>query len=39
VTRVERSAKRAEITEAIGCGIFAISLVAVMILYLWFYRG
>jgi len=38
MTRTERSAKRAEITEAIGCGIFGLLLVAVGILYLSFYK-
>jgi len=31
--------RKEEITEAIGCGLFGLLLVAVGILYLSFYRG
>lgn len=36
MTRIERSAKRAEIKEAIGCGVFGLCLVIVMISFLCF---
>ena len=34
MTRIERSAKKTEIKEAIGSGIFGLCLVIVMIIYL-----